>query len=140
MVYTNTINMFHGVPSGPNHAAFVEEFGPESWTYTGGPQGQACAIVGLQSCIWNSFDQAFFASLLPFLSIQGVTDASLYGTEIIGACASVYPDNGQDNGTLAAVTLAMQNRQYSLAGSRLSIIFKQWNATTLQGCKLGGVS
>ena len=57
-------------------------------------------------------DQNLFASLLSFLAAQGVTDASLYGTEILGACTPFPPDNGQDNDVLAAVTAAMQNQQY----------------------------
>jgi hypothetical protein len=129
-LYTNTATTFHG----GGHSVFVEEFGPQSWTYANGPTGEACAIVGLQNCTWNTFNQNFFASLLPFLSSLGVTDASLYGTEILGACVPLYPDNGQDTGVLATVTTAMQNRQYSLSSARLSAIISGWNAVSVQGC------
>jgi len=106
----------------------------------GAPYGGACAIVGLQSCIWNTFNQNFLASLLLYLADLGVTDASLYGTEIVGACAPVYPDNSQSNDVFAAVTIAMQNRQYSLTSTRLSAILSGWNATSLAGGKITGVS
>ncbi len=138
-LYTQTIQTFRGIPSGTAHSYFVEEYGPQAWTYTNGPGGEACAIVGLQSCTWNSFNQDFVASLLPFLSSQGVTDASLYGTEVIGACAPVYPDNPQaSDAVLNTATIAMENRQYSLASARLSLILSQWGTTSIQGCTLAG--
>jgi hypothetical protein len=145
-LYTSTIQTFHGVaPPGPAHAVFAEEYGPQAWNYTPtlpatAPTGEACAIVGLQSCTWNTFNQNFFASLLSFLSSQGVTDASLYGTEALGACAPLYPDNGQDPNALFAATTAMQNRQYSLSGARLSAILAAWNTTGVSGCTLIGAS
>jgi hypothetical protein len=129
-LYTATVNRFSG------HSVFVEEFGPNAWTNTPGPSGEACAIVGLQSCTWNTLNQGLFASLLPFLASQGVTDASLYGTEILAACAPAYPDNGQNTTVLATVTTAMQTHQYSMATSRLSAILSQWNMAGLAGCTL----
>lgn len=104
------------------------------------PTGGACAIVELQSCTWNGFNQSFFASLLSFLASQGVTDASLYGTEMLGACAPIYPDNGQNTNVLTAATTAMQNHQYSLASAGMSAILSHWNAMSLQGCSLVGGS
>jgi len=106
----------------------------------GAPYGGACAIVGLQSCVWNALNQNFIASLLPYLADLGVTDASLYGTEILGACAPVYPDNSQNNDVLAAVTTAMQNRQYSLTSTRMSAILSEWNTISLSGGDLIGGS
>jgi hypothetical protein len=94
----------------------------------------------IQSCTWNKLNQDFFASLLPFLSSQGVINASLYGTEILGACAPVYPDNAQDTGVLNTATLAMQNHQYSLSAARLSAILSEWNTTGISGCTLIGGS
>jgi hypothetical protein len=141
-LYTTAIQTFHGtIGGGPAHSVFVEDFGPETWTYQGGPGGEACAIAGLQSCLWNTLNQNFFASLLPFLSSQGVNDASLYGTEILGACAPLSPDNGQSYTVLNTVTIAMQNHQYSLSGARLAAILSGWNAVGVQGCtKTYGVS
>jgi len=144
MEYTSTIQTFQGMAGGNAHSVFVEEFGPQAWNYTpttgSAPSGEPCAIVGLQSCTWSTFNQDFFPSLLSFLAAQGVTDASLYGTEILGACASTYPDNGQDTNTLTNVTTAMQNHQYSLSGARMSAILSNWNKTSLQGCSLVGGS
>jgi len=139
--YTKTISMFQGnSASGYQHGVFVEEFGPNAWTYYNGPTGEGCAIVGLQSCTWSTFNQDFFASLLPFLSSQGVTDSSLYGASVLGACAPVYPDNPQDdNDVLNTATIAMENHQYSITGVKLSAILSQWNAAGIQGaCKLTG--
>src|SRR5580692_889180 len=76
---TRSARRGRSVGRGPAHSVFVEEFGPETWTYQGGPGGEACAIAGLQSRLWNTLSQNFFASLLPFLPSQGVNDASLYG-------------------------------------------------------------
>ena len=116
-LFTNTISLFHGTsPSGPAHAVFVEEFGPQAWSYSGGATGGACVIVGLQSCTWNALYPSFFASLLSFLSSQGVTDASLFGAEALGACAPTYPDNAQESGTFIPVTTAMQNHPVQLDG------------------------
>ena len=139
--YTNAINTFHT----NQHSVFVEEFGPQVWNYkppypATAPVGEACAIVGLQSCTWNGFNQSFFSSLLSFLSSQGVTDASLYGTEILGACAPIYPDNGQNTTVLTLATIAMQNHQYSLASAGMSAILTQWNTTGIRGCHLTGGS
>jgi hypothetical protein len=86
---TRSARRGRSVGRGPAHSVFVEEFGPETWTYQGGPGGEACAIAGLQSCLWNTLNQNFFASLLPFLSSQGVNDASLYGTEILGPMSRI---------------------------------------------------
>jgi hypothetical protein len=129
-LYAATVGRFSG------HSIFVEEFGPNAWTNTPGPSSEACAIAGLQSCTWNALNQGLFASLLPFVASQGVTDASLYGTEVLAACAPVYPDNGQNSTVLAAVTTAMQNHQYSVASGRLSAILSQWNSASLAGCTL----
>ena len=57
-----------------------------------------------------------------------------------GACAPVYPDNGQNVNTLATVTTAMLNHQYSLSGARMASILSQWNTTSIQGCSLVGGS
>jgi hypothetical protein len=140
--YAATASLFQGnSTSGSVHNVFVEEFGPNAWTYVNGPSGESCAIVGLQSCTWNQFNQDFFASLLPFLSSLGITDASLYGTEVLGGCAPAYPDNPQDdNDVLYAATVAMENHQYSLAGTKLSSILAQWNKVGMQGCTLIGGS
>ena len=139
-LYQNTISMFQGVsPPGTAHDVFVEEFGPQAWTVSGGPTGEACAIVGMQSCTWNSFNQNFVASLLPYLSALGVTDASLYGANILGACAPVYPDNpNDDDSVLSVATIAMENHQYSLAATHLSQILSTWNAASLAGGTLAG--
>jgi len=139
-LYTKTIGTFQGVSGGPAHSVFVEEFGPQAWTYTSGPTGEVCAIVGLQSCTWNGFNQSFFASVLSFLAGQGVTDASLYGTEMIGACAPIYPDNGQSVNTFIPATAAMLNHQYSLASAGMSAILSSWNKASLRGCSLVGGS
>jgi hypothetical protein len=104
------------------------------------PTGEACAIVGLQSCTWNGFNQSFFASILSFLAGQGVTDASLYGTEMLGACTPTYPDNGQSVSTFIPATTAMMNHQYSLASAGMSAILASWNRTNLRGCSLAGGS
>lgn len=137
--YAKTIQTFHGIPSGTAHTVFVEEYGPQAWTYASGPTGEGCAIVGLQSCTWNKFNQDFFASLLPFLSSQGVTDASLYGTELVAACAPVYPDNPQaTNDVLNTATIAIENHQYSLSSVRLSSILSQWNTVNQRGCTFAG--
>ena len=104
------------------------------------PTGESCAIVGIQSCTWNSLNQNFFSSLLSFVANLGVTDASLYGTEILGACTPIYPDNGHNPTTFANATTAMQNRQYSLATPRLSAILSAWNAASLTGGRLIGGS
>jgi hypothetical protein len=140
-----TISMFQGGTGGPAHTVFAEEFGPQAWTYApmsppygAPPTGEACAIVGLQSCTWNGFNQSFFAALLSFLASQGVTDASLYGTEMPGACVPVNPNNGQNTGVLYAATTAMQNHQYSLASAGISAILSSWNRTSLRGCSLVG--
>ena len=142
--YQDTIQLFQGTPSGTAHSVFVEEFGPQAWTYNGatgaGPTGEGCAIVGMQSCIWNSFNQNFFASLLPYLSRQGVTDASLYGANLLGACAPIYPDNpNDDDDVLYSVTVAMQARQYSLASARLRQLLAQWNRIGISGGQLKGL-
>jgi hypothetical protein len=143
--YTTTIQTYQS----HLHSAFVEEFGPQAWNYTPtlpatAPTGEGCAIVGLQSCVWNTFNRVLFGSLLSFLSSQGVTDAFLYGTEMLGACAPAYPDNGQDSSQFVTVlsnaTIAMQNHQYSLASAGMSAILTPWNATGLQGCSLTGGS
>jgi len=120
---------------------FVEEFGPEAWTLSGGPTGYACSIVGMQSCIWNNLNQNFLSSLLPYLSVQGVTDASLYPANIVAACAPTYPDNpNDDNGVLNTVTNAIEQHQYSLTGTGLSTILAQWNKSSVNGATLSGVS
>ena len=142
--YGNTIGLFQGTSGGTAHSVFVEEFGPQAWTYANGtsvgPTGEGCAIVGMQSCIWNSFNQNFFASLLPYLSRQGVTDASLYGANLLGACAPIYPDNpNDDDDVLNAVTVAMQGRQYSLASARLRQLLAQWNRIGISGGQLKGL-
>jgi len=131
-LYTTVIGLFHSAPRG----IFVEEFGPQAWTLDGGTTGGGCAIVGVQSCTWNAFNQNFLASLLPFLAAQGVADASLYSTEMLGACAPVYPDNARNNTVLNDATTAMQNRQYSLTSARLSTILSEWNMIGLHGCTL----
>lgn len=142
--YGNTIGLFQGTSGGTAHSVFVEEFGPQAWTYANGtsvgPTGEGCAIVGMQSCIWNSFNQNFFASLLPYLSRQGVTDASLYGANLLGACAPIYPDNpNDDDDVLNSVTAAMQGRQYSLASARLRQLLAQWNRIGISGGQLKGL-
>jgi hypothetical protein len=140
-LFTNTISLFHGTsPSGPAHAVFVEEFGPQAWTQSGGATGGACAIMGLQSCTWNALYPSFFASLLSFLASQGVTDASLFGAEALAACAPTYPDNAQESDTFIAVTAAMEKHQYSLSGAAMAAILSGWNATGLRGCSLSGGS
>jgi len=131
-----TISTFQG----DMHSVFAEEFGPEAWTYTSGPTGEMCAIVGLQSCTWNGFNQDFFASILSFLAGQAVTDASLYGTEMLGACAPTNPDNGQSVNTFIPATAAMLNHQYSLASTGMSAILSSWNKASLRGCSLAGGS
>jgi hypothetical protein len=143
----NTISMFQGGLGGPVHSVFDEEFGPEAWNYAptpapspAPPTGEACAIVGLQSCTWNGFNQSFFASILSFLASQGVTDASLYGTEMLGACTPTHPDNGQSVSTLIPATTAMLNHQYSLASAGMSAILSSWNRTNVRGCSLAGGS
>ena len=139
-LYTTTINK---VFLGNGHSAFVEEFGPQAWVYTGSsvaPTGESCAIVGIQSCTWNSLNQNFSSSLLSFVANLGVTDASLYGTEILGACTPIYPDNGHNPTTFANATTAMLNRQYSLCTPRLSAILSAWNAASLTGGTLIGGS
>lgn len=128
-------------PSGPAHKVLVEEFGPQPWTLTNGKTGEACAIVGMQSCIWNTFNQNFLSSLLSFVSGLGVTDASLYGANILGACAPTYPDNpNDDNSVLDTATSAMERYQYSVASDRLNAIVAQWNKTGIRGAKLTGLS
>jgi hypothetical protein len=144
----STISMFRGGLGGPVHSVFDEEFGPEAWTFAPTtlpfpyppPTGEACAIVGLQSCTWNGFNQSFFASILSFLAGQGVTDASLYGTEMLGACAPTHPDNGQTINTFIPATTAMLNHQYSLASAGMSAILSSWNRTNVRGCSLVGGS
>ena len=147
-LYACTIGNYQTCPtSGPStcpapptgcttHNVFVEEFGPQSWTMAGGPSGEGCAIIGLQSCSWNMLNQNLFASLLSFLAAQGVTDASLYGAEILGACTPFPPDNGQDNDVLASVTTAMQKQQYSMASSGLAVILSRWHSIGIVGCTL----
>jgi hypothetical protein len=140
-LYASTVSLFQGVsPSGPAHTVFVEEFGPQAWTQNGGSTGGACAIVGLQSCTWNGLYPSFFSSLLSFLASLGVTDASLFGAEALGACTPTYPDNAQVIGTFIPVTQAMVYRQYSLSGAGMAAILSGWNATGLRGCALTGGS
>jgi len=69
-----------------------------------------------------------FASLLPYLSRQGVTDASLYGGEFTGCLRADLP-----------VTVAMQGRQYSLASARLRQLLAQWNRIGISGGQLKGL-
>jgi hypothetical protein len=128
-IYTGAINTFQNA----GHSVFVEEFGPQAWVNDSMTSGQPCAIVGLQSCTWNTLNQNFFAALLPSLASLGVTDASLYGTEMLGACAPVYPDNGQNTTALANATSAMVSKQYSMACSRMASLLSQWNMTSLTG-------
>jgi len=88
----------------------------------------------------REFNQSVFASLLPYLSRQGVTDASLYGANLLGACAPIYPDNpNDDDDVLNAVTVAMQGRQYSLASARLRQLLAQWNRIGISGGQLKGL-
>jgi hypothetical protein len=134
-LYVRTIAHTHSF----GETAFVEEFGPQAWTLSGGQTGGACAIIGLQSCAWNALNQNFFSSLLSFLASQGVTDASLFGTEMLGACAPIPPDNGQNITAVTAATTAMQNHQYSLASTSLAAILSQWSMSTLCGSKLSGL-
>jgi len=95
----------------------------------------------MQSCIWNNLNQNFLSSLLPYLSVQGVTDASLYPANIVAACAPTYPDNpNDDNGVLSTVTQAIEQQQYSLTGRGLSTILAQWNKSGVNGAILSGVS
>jgi hypothetical protein len=132
----------------PAHSVLAEEFGQPAWNYQppsgSAPTGAGCAIVGLQSCTWNAFNPSFFSSLLSFFASQGVTDASIYDAEVLGACAPAYPDNGQIAAqyptSLQTAIAAMQNHQYSLSGASMAAILSSWNKTSLRGCSgfLGG--
>jgi hypothetical protein len=92
----------------------------------------------LQSCTWSAFNPSFFSSLLSFFASEGVTEASIYDAEVLGACAPAYPDNGQIAAqyptSLQTAIAAMQNHQYSLSGASMAAILSSWNKTGLRGC------
>jgi hypothetical protein len=78
-------------------------------------------------------NEDLFASLLPFLASQGVTDASLFGTEVLAACTPTYPDSGLNDTVLQTATTEMLNGQYSALSARLAAIVGQRNVLAVQG-------
>jgi hypothetical protein len=132
--YLNTIALFKYY----GHSVFVEEYGVDRWHLINAPNSEECAIVGRSSCTWNTLNQDFFAAILPFLASQGVTDASLFETEILAQCAPVYPDNGENTVVLTAATNAMENGQFSVASLSHAAIVSQWGAGRMAGATVGG--
>jgi hypothetical protein len=132
--YQSTIARFRSY----GHGIFVEEYGVDQWHLSGAPNTEACAIVGRSSCTWNTLNQNFFAALFPFLASQGVTDASLFDTQILAQCAPTYPDSALNTMLLTAATTAMENSQFSVACSRHASILSQWGAGSMAGATVSG--
>ncbi len=132
--YLSTIALFKSY----GHSVFVEEYGVDQWHLKGAPNTEACAIVGRSSCTWNTLNQNFFAALLPFLASQGITDASLFDTQILAQCAPAYPDSALNPLVLATATTAMQNGQFSVACVRHSSLLSQWGAGSMAGATVSG--
>jgi len=132
--YQSTIALFKSY----GHSVFVEEYGVDQWHLTGSPNTEACAIVSRSSCTWNTLNQNFFAALFPFLASQGVTDASLFDTQILAQCAPVYPDSALNPVVLAAATTAIENGQFSVACVRHASLLSQWGAGGMAGATVSG--
>jgi len=144
--YPYTINQFQTTSSGGggHDGIFVQEFGPTAWTVTNSisglsaPNSLSCAIIGIQSCSWSSFDPNFYAGALSYLASYGADSAAQYASETLAACAPVYPDNGLSIAVIATATGNMSTQHYSSDSQCLASIERAWGRNTISGATVSG--
>jgi hypothetical protein len=144
--YPYTINQFQTTSSGggAHDGIFVQEFGPTAWTVTNSitglsaPNSLSCAIVGIQSCSWSSFDPNFYAGTLSYLASYGTESAGQYASETLAACAPVYPDNGLNVTMIGIATGNMSAQHYSSDSQCLATIERAWGRNTISSATVSG--